>query len=212
MDEPTTAGRARSSSVDGRRGSLYRNLLVLAVTTLAVLAGVWATSIWRSDHAPAQAGELGGSASAVDVPESGGPAPEIGAQAPHFSASTLDGGTFDLADTGNRPVWLIFNATWCANCRAEIPDVEEMYERFGDEIAIVSVFLSDTPSAVLNYRSALQLTHAQVVDPSSEIGALYRVMGVPSHYFISVDGTLQDIEVGVLGLAAMEEHLAALLP
>ena len=205
MAEPHT--REGGGGVARPRRTLYLNLLVLALTTIAVLAALWVTTAWRADPTPADAS----AASAVDVPESRGPAPEIGAPAPHFRAATLDDGTFDLAET-NRPVWLIFNATWCANCRAEIPDVEAMHARFGDEIAIVSVFLSDTETAVEDYRSALTLTHTAVVDPNSEISALYRAMGVPSHYFIAADGTLQAIEVGVLTPAAMEEHLTALLP
>lgn len=215
MPEPRTVERPATGSGGGvvarLKGSVLGNVLVLGLTTVAVLAGLWLTNIWRSGSETATVEEQAGSASAVDVPDSTAPPPEIGAQAPHFAASTLDGGTVDLADTGNRPVWLVFNATWCANCRAEIPDVELMHREYGDDLEIVSVYLSDSPSAALSYGSALKLTHTQVVDPKSEIGSLYRVMGVPSHYFISADGRLQAIEVGVLSPAAMEEHIAALI-
>ncbi len=215
MPEPSTTDpnaptKVRRGVVARLSGTVTGNILVLALTAVAVLAVVWISDVWRGGTDAGSEVDETGSVSAVDVPDSSAPAPEVGQLAPVFASSTLDGGSFDLAET-DRPVWLVFNATWCANCRAEIPDVEEVHREYGEDIEIVSVYLSDSPSAAVSYSSTLDLTHTQVVDPNSEIGSLYRVMGVPSHYFIDADGVLQAIEVGVLSPTAMDEQVASLI-
>lgn len=202
--------KERGGVVARLTGTVTGSVLVLALTAAAVMGVLWVSDVWRGGEDPGVEEDEARSVSAVDVPDSTAPAPEVGQAAPAFASSTLDGDSFDLAES-ERPVWLVFNATWCANCRAEIPDVEEVHREHGEEIEIVSVYLSDSPSAAASYSTTLDLTHTQVVDPRSEIGALYRVMGVPSHYFIDTDGVLQAIEVGVLSPAAMDEHVANLI-
>ncbi len=192
--------------------STWGNLMVLVVVAAAVLAGLWFVGFWRGDGTDetSTTDAASGQVSAVDLPESDLPAPEVGEAAPAFSARTLDGEEFTLGASG-KPTWLVFNATWCSNCRAEMPDIQEAHEKFGSEIDIVSVFINDSPSAVIQYSNTLKLSFAQIADTNSSIGQLYRSMAVPSHYFIDATGTLTAIEVGVLTPDSMDEHVSELL-
>ncbi len=193
--------------------STWGSLLILAVVTACVLAGLWLVGFWRGEGAdPVEATQdvAAGQVSAVEIPDGGLPAPEVGEAAPEFTGRTLDSEDFVLGESG-KPTWLIFNATWCSNCRAEMPDVQKAHEEHGDLIDIVSVFINDSPSAVAQYSNTLKLSFAQIADSNSDIGKLYRVMGVPSHYFIDSDGTLTAIEMGVLTPQAMEQHIAELI-
>jgi thiol-disulfide isomerase/thioredoxin len=45
---------------------------------------------------------------------------------PEFSARTLDGGTISLASQQGKVVLLNFWATWCAECRPEMPMFEQL--------------------------------------------------------------------------------------
>ena len=212
--------RESASDLVGRQGtwqrihnSLWGNLLVLAVVAACVLAGLWLVGGWRGGGEKSVQGtqeDTAGQVSAVDVPDSDLPAPELGQKAPEFSGRTLEAEDFVLGESG-RPTWLIFNATWCSNCRAEMPDVQQAHEEFGDRVDIVSVFINDSPSAVAQYSSTLKLSFIQIADANSDIAKLYRVMGVPSHYFIDANGTLTAIELGVLTPEAMEGRIAELL-
>lgn len=183
--------------------SRWVNLGVLIAIAAAVLGGLWALRVSGQDPA--------GQVSAVEIPDSGAPAPKVGEPAPTFAARSIAGDEVDLEALRGQPVWLLFNATWCANCRAEMPDVQAMHERYGNDVAIVSVFVSDTPSAVAGYSAQLGLTFPQVVDTGNQLGALYRVAGVPTHYFIAADGTLTAIDVGALSEGVMAERLQTLL-
>lgn len=177
------------------------NLAVLAAIVAAVLGGLWAM----------QAFGQGAQVSAVEVPDSGAPASKVGEVAPVFTAHTIAGDEIDLEALRGEPVWLLFNATWCANCRAEMPDVQLMHERYGADLTIISVFVSDTPSAVASYTTQLGLTFHQVVDTGNQLGALYRVVGVPAHYFIDANGRLAAVEAGALSEAIMTERIQSLL-
>ena len=183
------------------RGSAWVNVVVLVAIVGVVLGGLWAMQAFRQ----------GSQVSAVEVPDSGAPVPKVGEYAPVFAARTIAGDELDLEALRGKPVWLLFNATWCANCRAEMPDVQAMHERYGADLVVLSVFISDTASAVAAYGSQLGLTFHQVGDTSGQLGALYRGTGVPTHYFIAADGTIAAIEVGALSEAAMTERIQPLL-
>lgn len=191
------------------RNSPLGNVVILAVTTVVVLAVVWIVGFAKSDG-PAQPGVsagAGGQVSEVDVPDSGQPAPKVGEPAPQFTAETLDGELFDLADPGGKATWLIFNATWCSNCRAEIPDIQEAFDKGPQDLRILSIYVSDSPGAVESYSEKLALTFPQTIDSDNRIAALYRVMGLPTHYFIDAEGDVAEIRVGTLSPAQIHESL-----
>ena len=50
-----------------------------------------------------------------------------GVVAPDFELQTVDGQTVRLSDFAGRPVWINVWASWCAPCRAEMPDIEQVY-------------------------------------------------------------------------------------
>ena len=86
------------------RGSRFGSVIVLGITTLAVLLGVWL--VMRPD-----AGEDAAAAvSQVEV-QGVGCAPRVGEVAPGFVATTLDGSEVSLDALRGRPVWLVFVAT-----------------------------------------------------------------------------------------------------
>lgn len=191
------------------RNSPWGNVLILGVTTVVVLLVVWLVGFARDSSGQETTAESGaGQVSEVDVPDSDQPAPAVGEAAPQFTATTLDGDEFDLADLGGEPAWLVFNATWCSNCRAEIPDIQETYDALGEQVQILSVYVSDSPTAVIDYSKKLDLTFPQVIDSNNQIAALYRVMGLPTHYFIAGDGTVNQVRVGTLSKAQINEALA----
>ena len=58
---------------------------------------------------------------------------KIGNQAPDFTLKTLDGATIHLSDYRGKPVLVNFWASWCPPCKAEMPDIEQSYQKHKDE-------------------------------------------------------------------------------
>ena len=197
--------------------STWGSLLVLAAVAVAVLVAVWAVSAARNGAVgvDAEAGEgsteAAGTSTAVEVPDSSAPAPEVGQVAPNFTATDIQGEEIDLESLRGKPVWLVFNATWCSNCRAELPDVEAAYQEYGEQVNIIGIYLSDSEQTLGEYSQRLGLTFPEIADPSSDLGALYRVMGVPTHYFIDDRGVVTAVDIGTLSPKMMDQRIHALL-
>jgi peroxiredoxin len=138
-----------------------------------------------------------------------GAAPEVGKPAPDFAAATVGGTNVTLSELKGHPVWLTFGASWCQPCRAEAPDIEAAYAGFkakGGEI--VQVFLSEDGTTVKDYAERVGITYVKVPDPNTTIASQYRILGIPSHFFIAADGTLQAMKVGSLDPAKIQAALA----
>lgn len=210
--EPSGRG---STSADGNgsrtpdwrerlRTSRFGTIGVLVVTTLLVMVGAW--------FAQKPSGSAEGDVTAVSVTgEQLGPPPAVGAPAQDFTARTLDGKEVRLSDYKGRPVWLLFGATWCSSCRAEVADVEAAYQQAKDAgVEIISLYLSEDAGTVQEYTSGTGLSYLHVPDPRTDVASAYRVMGIPAHYFVDKEGKIASIDIGALDRSTMDEKLASI--
>jgi cytochrome c biogenesis protein CcmG, thiol:disulfide interchange protein DsbE len=141
-----------------------------------------------------------------------GPAPIVGQPAPELQATTVDGSAFRLSDLKGSPVWLTFAATWCQPCRAEAADIESAYQAFKDRgVMVVQVFMTNDKATVADYANRVGLTFTKVPDPTSQLSTDYRVLGIPTHYFINSAGELMQLKVGTLDRATMDTILSGLV-
>jgi len=187
--------------------SNLRTILVLAITTVVILGGVWLVqSPWKSATDDSDSSAV----TEIEVDHSGVSAPVVGQPAADFTATTLAGDTVRLSDLRGQPVWLVFGATWCTNCRAEAPDVESVARDFDGKATVVSVYVGETRTTVQGYVDRLGLTNPQIADTSEALSSTYAIMGIPAHFFIDSDGILQKISVGTLTPQAATDILNSL--
>ena len=141
-----------------------------------------------------------------------GPAPKEGQPAPEFSVPLLDGSTFVLSDYRGQVVWVNFWATWCPPCRAEMPDIEEVYQAYGGQgLKVVALSIGEPRGDVQAYVNRTRLTFNIGLDSDTAVSAQYRIVGIPTHYFIDRDGVLREIRIGALNKKGMEERVRSLL-
>jgi cytochrome c biogenesis protein CcmG/thiol:disulfide interchange protein DsbE len=137
-----------------------------------------------------------------------GDPPTVGQPAPDFAATTVDGKAVRLSDFKGKPVWLTFGASWCQPCRAENPDIKATYEKYKDSgLVVLAIFISEDSAAVTDYADRIGLTYLKVADPNTKIASQYRILGIPSHYFIDSAGVLRQMKIGSLDTTAMEAAL-----
>jgi thiol-disulfide isomerase/thioredoxin len=73
--------------------------------------------------------------------------PPMGSQAPPASLEDLDGNPVELLDyVAGRPAVIEFWASWCENCEALQPQLDEIYETYGDRLSIVAVAVAVSQS------------------------------------------------------------------
>jgi cytochrome c biogenesis protein CcmG/thiol:disulfide interchange protein DsbE len=138
-----------------------------------------------------------------------GPPPRVGKEAPNFQVQGLDGKTYQLSDFRGRPVWITFWATWCPPCRAENPDIQEVYAaNQGQGLVILALSIGEDTSTVRGYVQRTGLTYAIGLDQATEIAARYRIVGIPTHFFVDRDGILREWRIGSMSKKTMEKNVA----
>jgi thiol-disulfide isomerase/thioredoxin len=172
-----------------------------------LVIGVIAAVIWYLEYRP-DGGAVSPSSAlrygpvglpAALVPPGAQVAPEEGALAPDFLLEELNGGELRLSDFRGRPVVLNFWATWCAPCRKEIPQLVQAHERYKDDgLVIIALNLQEGKAIIRPYAEDFGMDFPIAIDRNGEVGERYRLLGLPTTYFIDRDGVITSIFRGPL--------------
>jgi thiol-disulfide isomerase/thioredoxin len=113
----------------------------------------------------------------------------IGAAAPTFTATTVDGKPVDLARLKGKWVLLDFWATWCGPCRNGLPHLKEL-RKAHPELVIVGISGDDAAEAVTQFTKAQAMDWPQVHADARTIMRRYRVNSFPTSFLLAPDGTI----------------------
>jgi peroxiredoxin len=152
-----------------------------------------------------------GSSPTIDT----GQPPQLGKPAPEIRRVAFDGTTVDLASLRGKVVLVNFFASWCAECRAEIPDIEKAYtarRSAGFEVIGVNAWENGDGKAFL---AGLGGTFPAVVDPlpapnrPGPIAASYGLdmQALPVSVFIDRNGNVHQVYPGRIDAANIASEL-----
>ena len=114
--------------------------------------------------------------------------------APDFTDYDREGNTVRLSDFRGKPVVLNFWASWCGPCKKEMPDFEEIYKEYGEDIHFVMVNLTDgaqeTMKTATTFLDGSGYTFPVYYDKDTDAAYTYQVYGIPVTYFINAEGHL----------------------
>lgn len=136
-------------------------------------------------------------------------APEIGAFAPPFQESTLDG-TVSLRQMRGAPVVINFWATWCIPCRVEMPELQAFHQAH-PQVQVIAVDLGEPRDLVVDWVTQFGITFPIALDGDSSTAALYRLRGQPSTYVVSPGGVITHIFFGPTNRQSLEAALEPFL-
>lgn len=142
-----------------------------------------ASSQTRTDdsaNAPGQAGE------AAPVP------------APDFTLQDQYGNTHTFSDYKGKTVFLNFWATWCPPCRAEMPEIQEIYEEYGENASDVIILGIASPNVgregsaeeIASFLTENHYTYPVVMDTDGMIAYYYGISAYPTTFMINADGNV----------------------
>ena len=134
---------------------------------------------------------------------------KAGATAPDFTLQTPDGKTVQLSKLRGKYVVLDFWASWCPDCRKDLPAIINMYNTYGKRgVQFVGVSFDDKKENLLKAMADFNIPYTQVSElkkwKETAISALYHIKWIPTMYLIAPDGKV------VLG-TVMSDKLAAKL-
>ena len=118
---------------------------------------------------------------------------QIGDQAPAYGARSLDGDSVEFNQLRGKPLLVNLWATWCGPCRVEMPEIQELYERYGDQVQVVGVSLDSRGSEaqVRRFIENLGVTFSILLDPDERVVRQFKTIGVPATFLIDAEGTLR---------------------
>lgn len=155
--------------------------------SLMVFAGVYNRSRGIMELGPARihggAAGLGNTANISGTTEQN--------QAPDFTLSRLGGGTISLAEfRGKKPVVVDFWASWCPNCRRDMPNLNRYYEKYKDQVEVIGVNLQESESTVKDFIASRNISFPIALDPSSQTSHAFGIQYTNTHFLIDKNGNL----------------------
>jgi len=113
---------------------------------------------------------------------------KVGDKAPDFNVTTLAGQSVKLSDYKNvKPLYLKFWATWCSYCIAEFPHLQEVYNKYGNDIEVlaINVGMNDSINNIERLYQKNAYNIPTFFDKKGELTSRYGVVGTP--YTILID-------------------------
>lgn len=126
---------------------------------------------------------------------------------PSESFALFDGGETTLADFGGKPLVVNFWASWCPACVAELPELQAIHERFGDQITVLGIANADDRDSAIALAESAGLTYTLADDPKGELFRLLELIAMPSTIFITADGVIHEVFGGQLTENALVERI-----
>lgn len=122
-------------------------------------------------------------------------AADVGDEMPSFTITTLDGKVVESSSLiGKQPVFFVFWATWCPNCKAEIPHINEMAKEFtprGMEFLGINVGVNDSEKKVQRYAEKYQIQYPLYFDTGSQLTRDFKVSGTPTVIIVDKGGVVR---------------------
>ncbi len=132
--------------------------------------------------------------------------------APDFTLLDQYGNSHTLSDYKGKTVFLNFWATWCPPCRAEMPEIQEIYEEYGENnsdviiLGIASPEVGQEGSAedIAAFLSENNYTYPVVMDTDGIMSYYYGISAYPTTFMIDKDGNVYGYVPGQITIDIMQ--------
>lgn len=135
-----------------------------------------------------------------------------------FELSDQYGNIHTLADYQDKVIFLNFWATWCPPCKAEMPDVEELYQNYGlnkEDVIILGVASPKSSlnphtkevdkEGVIEFLEDSPYTYPTILDESGQLAAKYGISAYPTTFMIAKDQSVYGYVPGKISYEIMEQ-------
>ncbi|MBI4297256.1 MAG: redoxin domain-containing protein [Chloroflexi bacterium] len=192
-----------------KRQAFWALLLGIALLLLTLAVGCSSSSGLGTTGGQVKAQ---GAVEITPIPGAGA-APKVGRLAPDFTLPDLDGNSVSLSDFRGKVVLVNFWGTWCPPCRAEMPDILEIYQEYkGRGLEIIGVDAPpDTEEDVRTFITRGGFNWVFVMDKRWEVARLYSLGAFPTTFFIDEEGIIRQVRVGAMNTKELRERLSRLI-
>ncbi len=121
------------------------------------------------------------------------------AQTVPYQASGTDGKQVSLADLRGKAVMLNGWATWCTDCKKEMPDLERLHQEFaGQGFTVIGVSTDNqfSDAKVTAFAERIGVTYPIWRDPDDRFTPTFRAIGLPHTVLFDRDGNVVHVWKG----------------
>ncbi len=132
--------------------------------------------------------------------------------APDFNLTGLDGKPVTLAGYKDKVILLNFWATWCGPCRAEIPDLVELQNKYGDHLQIIGLVVDDDDRDAIKKFVAEFAINYPVALATNDLRLQYGgIPALPTSFVLNAEGRVVQKHEGLRDPLLYETEIRALL-
>ncbi len=130
-----------------------------------------------------------------------------------FELKDQYGNVHKLEDYKGKTIFLNFWATWCPPCRAEMPDIQKLYETYdqeGDDALVVlgvaapNYGQEGSEEEIAAFLESNGYTYPCLMDTTGELFMSYGIGSFPTTFMIDRDGNIFGYVSGMLSMDMME--------
>jgi peroxiredoxin len=122
---------------------------------------------------------------------------EIAGEAPDFTLQSREGGQVSLSELRGDVVMINFWATWCGPCRAEMPHLEALHQRYSDlGFTLLGVNVEEDSRLSDQFLAETPVSFDILFDPHNGVSELYDVVAMPSTVLVDREGNMRFIHHG----------------
>ena len=124
---------------------------------------------------------------------------------PELTMTTLDGKTITNKDLAGKVVIVNFWATWCAPCRAEIPDLVKLQTQYKDQLIVIGVLSEDEPGPHVSQFVADYKINYPIVPETQQLSAAFPgIYALPTTFMVGPDLRMMQKHIGQIRPAQIE--------
>ena len=130
-----------------------------------------------------------------------------------FTIYDGDGNKVHLSDFAGKPIILNFWASWCVPCKKEMPDFNEKYLEYGDEIQFLMVDFArdDKIEDAKKYVSDMGFDFPVYYDIDGDAFLAYEITAFPTTIAFDADGNVVDRYRGTMSEETLQSVIDKLL-
>ena len=183
-----------------------KKLLIVLIAVIVVSVSIFTVNTYIASNAKNKASQENATSQNTGINRD-----VLKIKAADFKLKDLEGKELSLSDLKGKKVFLNFWATWCPPCRAEMPEIEKLYQETKDSnLVIVAVEIGEPLDNVKSFIDSNKYSFKVLLDSDQSVASEYGITSIPTSFFIDVDGNIISKNVGAMNIDQMKAYIKAL--
>ena len=129
----------------------------------------------------------------------------VGKEAPDFTLKGIDGVNYKLSDFRGKNVAIVFWATWCGPCKAEIPHLIALRNVMSKDDLQILAITNEEYTLVRDFAAKSKMNYAVLMDKKNDLPAPFNeIQSIPTSFFVDPQGKIKLATTGSLTLGTLK--------